>query len=72
MIVSQVILILLHGPGGSEIRISPDQVTSLRSPAGPSNKAFTDEVRCMVNLVDGKYVSVIEACETVQKMLEGK
>jgi hypothetical protein len=66
-----VVLILLHGPDGHEIRISPSQVTSMRSSVeGQPNKALDDDVRCMINLADGKFVSVVEPCHIVQHMLE--
>lgn len=70
MKVIAVVLILLHGPDGREIRINPQQVTSMRAASGDHNELLTDSVRCMVSLADGKYVSVVEPCETVQKMLE--
>jgi hypothetical protein len=66
-----VVLILLHGPGGHEIRINPEQVTSLRAAKpGEDNKFLTEGAHCMVSLTDGKFVSVVEPCEAVQQMLE--
>ena len=67
------VLLLLHGPDGVEVRISPDQVTHLRSAkpgAAKNDKIFPEHVNCMVNLTDGKFVTVVETCEHVQKMLE--
>jgi len=64
------VLIILHGPDGHEIRIAPEQVTSLRAAkAGEEGKYFVDTVHCMVNLTDGKFVTVVEPCEIVQKLM---
>ena len=66
-----LVLILLHGPDGREIRVNTEQVTSLRSgQGGDQNKAFTGAVHCMVSLADGKFVTVAEPCDEVQKMME--
>ena len=67
-----VFLLLLHAPDGQEIRIAPDQVTSLHAPRPSGDHHFTSAVRCLVNLTDGKFVSVVENCTDIQKMLEEK
>lgn len=64
-------LILLHGPTGREIRINPRNVTSLQSPQSPGkNQVLIDGVNCLINTSDGKFVSVVETCPAVAKMLE--
>lgn len=64
-------LLLLHGPTGREIRVNPRNVTSLHSPVpGQRNKTITDGVNCLLNTVDGKFVSVVETCEAVSRMIE--
>jgi hypothetical protein len=73
--IAATILIILHTGDGSEININPAQVTSLRKarPADhfpSSEKYFSDKVRCMVNLTDGKFLTVIEECEAIRKMLQ--
>jgi hypothetical protein len=64
-------LILLHVPGGGEVFVNPAEVTSLR-PAREdhTDKYFTEQVNCMVALVDGKFVTVVEPCNVVRKMVE--
>ena len=66
-------LILLHSVEGHEVTISPDQVTSLRAaiPHRP-NQLITEDVACLVNLTDGKFISVIESCAEVRTLLEAK
>lgn len=64
-------LLLLHGPTGREIRVNPSSITSLHSSVpGQPNKTLTDGVKCLVNLTDGKFVSVAETCEMVSEMIE--
>lgn len=64
-------LIVLHTIDGREISINPAQVTSLHAAKpGEANKQLALGVRCLVNLTDGKFVSVAESCETVRRMLQ--
>jgi hypothetical protein len=73
VVAALAVILLLHGPGGREIRVNTAHVTSMHAAIeGEPNKAFTDEVRCVINLADGKFVSVIEPCHVVQSMLEGE
>ena len=71
-LTAAVFLLLLHAPDGQEIRIAPDQVTSLHAPrTDPSSqKHFAPTVHCLINLTDGKFVSVVEECPQIQKLLE--
>jgi hypothetical protein len=66
-----VALIVLHTLDGREIDIAPAQVTHMREAKedDEGNKAFTGGVRCMVNLTDGKFVTVIETCAEVRQKL---
>lgn len=65
------VLVALHGPNGHEILINPDAVTSMHSAIpGQKNRQFTDEVRCMINTSDGKFLSVVETCERVRELLK--
>lgn len=71
MIEIATVLIVLHGVGGSEVLINPAMVTSMHA-AKPNepNKLFTDAVACMISLSDGKFVTVVEPCDTVKQMME--
>jgi hypothetical protein len=71
MIVLVIGLVLLHGPHGHEIYVNPETVTTMRAAApGKSNEHFIDAVRCMLNTSDGKFVSVVETCETVRGLFQ--
>jgi len=67
-----VLMLTLHAPGGVEVDVAPDQVTSLRNPPtkGDRGSHFPPEANCLVGLADGKAVPVIETCETVRPMME--
>lgn len=62
-------MILLHGPGGAELAVNPAQVTSLRARTTESEGFFTPGVECMINLADGKFITVRETCEYVRERL---
>lgn len=74
--ITAVVLVLLHGPNGHEILLNPAAVTSTHAAIeGKKNEYVTEDVRCVINTSDGKFVSVIESCETVQQLFrqsEGK
>jgi hypothetical protein len=66
-------LVVLHSIEGHEVTISPRQVTSLRAAIpNKSNALIQEDVRCVVGLTDGKFVTVIESCAEVRARLEGK
>ena len=63
-------LIILHAPGGKEVLINPDTVTSLRRGEQDGSKQMTSEAHCFINLTDGKFVAVMEDCSEVRHILE--
>ncbi|UPT99195.1 hypothetical protein J4G48_0014585 [Bradyrhizobium barranii subsp. apii] len=66
------LFVVLHTVDGGEVAINPPQVTSLRAARdNAESKHFTGGVRCMVSLSDGKFVTVIEACDAVRHKLQG-
>lgn len=65
------VLILLHGPNGHEILINPATVSSMHAAiSGKPNQLMTEEVKCLINTTDGKFLSVVESCDVVRKLLE--
>jgi hypothetical protein len=63
-------LIFLHAPDGHEVRIAPEQITSMHSPGHLRGPHFPEKAQCAVYLTDGKLAAVVETCEEIQKMLE--
>jgi len=67
------VLVLLHGPNGHDILINPAAVTSMHAAIeGQKNEYVTDAARCAINTSDGKFVSVVETCETVRELFRQK
>jgi hypothetical protein len=62
------VMIVLHSAGGIAIDVNTDQITHLRNPE-PSNPSFTRDVKCMINMTDGKFVTVIESCREVLDLM---
>jgi hypothetical protein len=54
-------IILLHTPDGREVWIDPEQVTSMHE----GKDQVSSKVKCVINLTDGKFVSVVEECSYV-------
>jgi hypothetical protein len=63
-------LALLHTVDGHEVMVNPEQVTSIQAarPDEP-NKFLTEKVACAIGMTNGKFVSVVEDCDTVRKIL---
>jgi hypothetical protein len=67
--VIAVVLVLLHSPSGRDILINPAAVTSMQAAIeGKKNERIAEEVRCLINTSDGKFVSVVEPCERVREL----
>jgi hypothetical protein len=70
-IAAAVLLVLLHTPKGFEVYVNPQNVTSMRADdPSKQHELMTDAVRCMLNLSDGKFVSVVETCDQVRALFE--
>lgn len=66
-----LLLVVLHTVDGHEVAVNPALVTSLiAARQGETSQHFTAEVRCMINLADGKFVTVTETCESVRRLLD--
>jgi hypothetical protein len=70
-IVVALHLVLLHAVDGREVSINPEMVTSLKAAKpGHDNALLTKEAHCVVGLGDGTFVSVVESCAAVRRVLE--
>lgn len=62
-------LVMLHGPGDREILVNPATVTSMHAAiTGRPNEQLSQQVRCLINTSDGKFISVIETCDQVRNL----
>jgi hypothetical protein len=64
-----LVMIILHSATGVEMDVNTATITNMRNPE-PSNPAFTPHVKCLINMSDGKFVTVKETCEQVRKLME--
>jgi len=62
-------LITLHTVSGIVVEVNTDLITHLRNP-DPGHKAFIENVNCMINMADGKFVTVVETCEAVRRAIK--
>jgi hypothetical protein len=68
-----VVLVLLHAPQGHDIYVNPDTVTTMRAAVpGKANELVSDEVQCLLNTSDGKFISVVETCDQVRTLFRGR
>jgi hypothetical protein len=66
-----ILFIVLHTVDGREVTVSPAQVTSLQAAKETTpNSLVAEAVRCIVNLTDGKFITVAEKCSEVRRLLE--
>jgi hypothetical protein len=61
-------LILLHGPGGQQIHVNPNKVSTLRDPRGEAH--FAPHTHCLVITSNGKFIAVRETCGAVRHLVE--
>jgi len=67
MTVSAMLLVL-HTVSGVVVEVNPSAITHLRNPEGQQN--FPKKAQCMINMADGKFVTVTETCESVRRAIE--
>ena len=66
-----VVFIVLHAPDGREIDVAVEGITSLRCRLeGVKNEYFDNDVNTLINMADGKHISVKENCNEVRRMIE--
>jgi len=65
------VMIVLHSAAGVAIDVNTELITHLRAPE-PNNPAFTPNVKCQVNMSDGKFVTVVESCREVRSIMDNR
>ena len=67
------VMIVLHTGMGVAVEVNTEAITHLRNPEpNSSNPSFPQNVKCMVNLSDGKFVTVVETCKEVRSIMENR
>jgi uncharacterized protein YlzI (FlbEa/FlbD family) len=66
-------LIAFQTLDGREVLINPAHIVSVSETAedrDPKDKLLTGKAHCVVNLSNGKFISVAEPCTSVQRRLQ--
>ena len=66
-------LIAFQTLDGREVLINPANIVSVSATSEvrePREKLLTDKAHCVINLTNGKFISVAEACASVRRRLE--
>lgn len=76
ILLAAVLLIRVTLPDGAIVRINPQYITKLyptkeAQDKGPNQMVVTG-ARCVITMADGKFLSVLESCDYVTKIIEGK
>jgi len=65
----------VHTIDGREVMINPKAIVTIggpRSGESAGQQLLSDKATCMVTLVDGKFVTVVESCDTLRQRLDEK
>ena len=58
---------------GREVMINPKAIVTIGGPrASTEQQLLTDKATCLVTLVDGKFVTVVESCDTIRQRLQDR
>lgn len=63
-----VVLLILHGVSGKEITVNSDKIVSMRD-GEHTGQYIDDDVGCVINTNDGKFISVVETCAAVRQLI---
>jgi hypothetical protein len=63
--------LLLQAIDGHTIHVNKTAIVTVSEPR-VVGKLGTDKFNCVVGLVNGKYIAVVERCDSVQKRLKGE
>ena len=69
MILLLIALLELHAVDGTPIEINPDAIVSLKGKAASDGTNFTPGANCLLNMSDGKFITVRENCSEVLREL---
>lgn len=66
-----LVMMILHTGSGIEVDINTETITNMRGPEA-DHKNFAPGVQCLINMSDGKFVTVKESCEEVRRVMEAR
>lgn len=65
-----LLLVALNGPEGHLIWVNPGDVVSVRATREGRKSVYGPQVRCVLQMLDGKTVAVVDTCNEVREKLE--
>jgi hypothetical protein len=68
-VLADIQLLLVHGPGGQEIRINVAEITSIRQVREKGDSHFAPDVHCLIFVDSGRFVAVTESCLQIVDMI---
>lgn len=59
---------------GRDVFVNPRAIASISETdeSGKRDRLFDGKVHCVVTLLNGKFVTVVESCDAIRKRLENK
>lgn len=65
--------IAVHTIDGRDVLINRQAIVTVGGPRSPTDQQLlTDKAVCLITLVDGKFVTVMESCDSIQKQLQNR
>lgn len=62
-------LLLLQAMDGHQIHVNKDAIVTISEPR-KIGRMGTDKFNCVIGLTSGKYVTVVETCDSVRKRMK--
>ena len=62
-------LLLLQAMDGHNIHVNKDAIVTISEPR-VIGRLGTDKFNCVIGLTSGKYIAVVETCDSVRKRLK--
>jgi hypothetical protein len=67
-LLAQVNFILVHAPGGVDVSLHVEEISSIRKVAATGEHHHPD-VKCVVVMTNGRFIGVVEPCVDVIKLI---
>lgn len=75
-VLAATLLVSVTAPDGARVHINPSFITKLyptkEAVAGKANSLVVPGAKCVITMSDGKFISVLESCDYVLNLVEGK
>lgn len=70
LLAGYIELVALHGPEGQPVWVNVAEITTIRAPlAIDLDQHFSKGARCVIVMVNGKFVATRESCDEVRSLI---